>query len=51
MNDMVIRESGETVNEILTEPQILAKGRLQKWQIECLLSKALVRILATSRQI
>jgi len=36
---------------VLTESQILSSGRLQQWQVECLLSKARVRILATSRQI
>lgn len=48
---MVNRESGETANQLLTERQILAMGRLQRWQIQCLLSKARVRVLAASRQI
>jgi len=51
MDNMVIRESAETANRILTEPEILANGKLQKWQIQALFSKARIRIMATSRQI
>lgn len=38
------------MDRILTEPEILAKGKLQKWQIEALVSKARVRVMAVSRQ-
>ena len=51
MDKVVIRESAETANQLLTERQILALGRLQRWQVQCLLSKARVRVLAASRQI
>lgn len=51
MDNMVIRESAGTANNILSEPEILAKGKLQQWQIQCLFSKARIRSLAASRQI
>lgn len=38
------------LDAILTEPEILSKGKLQKWQIQALLSKARVRVMAVSRQ-